>query len=266
MRFFGWTSSGHQGEFGFLYVGRSRIAFESESFNFEKPRSELVEVKAETSKIWFSFSQGRRVFEIWASARWEGGSDTAAEAAARRWLALTISDFGAAEQEFKRLTAGLQPNPPPQDAPVPAQTEAAKPPPPPPKLALSTQPGNVGVYLDDEFKGISSGEGRLVVSGLEPGSHHLRLTVIGYKEMTQSLDLAAGETKNVEAKLEPAGPKPLALAEIEEALTNGLPPKGITKLVNQYGVDFALSREVEQSLCNKGADSDLLLAIATNKK
>jgi hypothetical protein len=134
------------------------------------------------------------------------------------------------------------------------------------QLSLVTQPGNVGIYVDEEFKGISSAEGRLVVSNLTPGSHRLRFTVIGYKELAQSLDLTAGETKTVEAELEPAGPKPLALAEIEEALANGLPPKGITKLVNQYGVDFALTKEVEQRLRDKGADSDLLVAVATGKK
>ena len=122
------------------------------------------------------------------------------------------------------------------------------------------------VYVDDEFKGISSAEGRLVISNLAPGNHRLRFTTIGYKELTESLDLTAGETKSLEGKLEPAGPKPLALPEIEEALNNGLPTKGVTKLVNQYGVDFALTKEVEQRLRSKGADSDLLLAIATGKK
>jgi hypothetical protein len=133
-------------------------------------------------------------------------------------------------------------------------------------LRITTLPGNAQAYLNDEFRGSSSSEGNLAIGNLKPGSYRLRLSLIGYKESAQTVELKAGETATVEAKLEPAGPKPLALGEIEEALANGLPPKGITKLVNQYGVDFALTKEVEQRLREKVADSDLLLAIATGKK
>jgi hypothetical protein len=268
-RFYGTANCGQ--DFGFLYVGRSRIAFERKGgeYAFDTSRADVLEASRERGYFRFRLSRGeRRNFCYWPLRRSPAGGLSSGDFDdAMRWLALAVADFDAAEKEFKRLTASLQPNPPPQAAPAPVQAEPAKPPPPPPpKLVLSTQPGNVGVYVDDEFKGISSGEGRLVVSNLAPGSHHLRFTVIGFKELAQSLDLAAGETKTVEAKLDPAGPKPLALAEIEEALTNGLPPKGITKLVIQYGVDFAFTKEVEQRLREKGADSDLLLAIATNQK
>jgi hypothetical protein len=175
------------------------------------------------------------------------------------FLERALRDFQAANEEFKRLTASLQPDP--RQA-SPTELKPA----PPPTLILSTQPASVQAYVDDEFKGISSAEGRLVISNLTPGSHRLRFTTIGYKELTESLDLTAGETKTLEATLDLAGPKPLALGEIEEALSNGLPPKGITKLVNQYGVDFALTKEVEQRLRGKGADDALLVAIATEKK
>jgi hypothetical protein len=135
------------------------------------------------------------------------------------------------------------------------------------RLSVETRPGNVQVYLDDAFKGLTSDrEGRLRIEDLAPGAHRVRMNVIGYKEAAQTVELKAGETATVEAKLEPAGPKPLELGEIEEALANGVPPKGITKLVNQYGVDFALTKEIEQRLREKGADSGLLLAIATGKK
>ena len=92
------------------------------------------------------------------------------------------------------------------------------------------------------------------------------MTLIGFKEWTQSLELASAEDRTIEAKLEPAGPKPLALPEIEEALTNGVSPKRVTALVKQFGVDFSLNPEEEQRLRNAGADSDLLLAIYRNKK
>lgn len=183
----------------------------------------------------------------------------------RVFMLLAISDFDKAVQEFDRITAPLRPG----ATPAAARTEAPKPASPPaapPVLALSLQPANVQVYVDDVFKGMTSAEGRLVVEGLAPGTHRVRMNLIGYAEAERTVELKAGETATIEARLEPAGPKPLALAEIEEALANGLPPKGIAKLVNQYGVDFALTKEVEQRLRSKGADSDLLLAIATGKK
>jgi len=58
----------------------------------------------------------------------------------------------------------------------------------------------------------------LLLKGLSLGSHRLRLSLAGYKELTQTVELAAGEVKQVEAKLQSAGPKPLSLAEVEEAL------------------------------------------------
>jgi len=169
--------------------------------------------------------------------------------------------------QISELLTFLRPAPPPPTAPVPTQVETEKPPrPPPPRLALSLQPANVQVYVDDVFKGMTSAEGRLVIEGLAPGSHRVRMNLIGYTESARAVELKAGETATIEGKLEPAGPKPLELGEIEEALGNGLPPKGITKLVNQYGVDFTLTKPIEQRLRDKGADSDLLVAIATNKK
>ncbi len=134
-------------------------------------------------------------------------------------------------------------------------------------LRITAQPGNAQAYLDDKFKGVTSeDEGKLVIENLPPGTYHLRLALPGYRQWKQEVTLPPGETVPVQAKLEPAGPKPLALAEIEEALTNGLPPKGITKLVNQYGVDFTLTKDIEQRLRSKGADDALLVAIATGKK
>ncbi len=133
-------------------------------------------------------------------------------------------------------------------------------------LRISTQPGGAQVYLNDEFRGTSSSDGSLSVSSLQPGSYRLRLTVIGYKEWNQTLNLAAGDNQAVEAKLEPSGPKPLELRDVEEALQGGVSPRRVTELVKQFGVDFALTDEAEQRLRFLGADSDLLLAISRNKK
>ena len=133
-------------------------------------------------------------------------------------------------------------------------------------LTLLTQPGQAQVYLDDEPRGVTSSEGRLLLKNLSTGAHRLRLSLTGYKEWTQTLELAAGDTKQVEAKLQPAGLKPLGLAEIEDALKNGLPNARVTTLVKEFGVDFAVTDEVEKRLRAAGADSDLLLAIMKAKK
>jgi hypothetical protein len=67
-------------------------------------------------------------------------------------------------------------------------------------------------------------------------------------------------------RLPPAGPQPLKEQEIKKALEDGLPSNRIMALVNKYGVDFALTDDVEQRLRRAGADSNLLLAIAKAKK
>jgi hypothetical protein len=61
------------------------------------------------------------------------------------------------------------------------------------------------------------------------------------------------------------GPE-LSAKDVEDALDNGLANPRIIALVEKYGAGFALSSEVETRLRAKGADSDLLLAIAKNKK
>jgi hypothetical protein len=135
------------------------------------------------------------------------------------------------------------------------------------QLLIQTQPGNVQVYLDDAFKGITSDpEGRLRIESLAPGSYQLRLTLPGYKHWKLQVTLAGGETLPVTAKLEQAGPKPLALDEVEEALKNGISAKRVGELVKQYGVDFDLTGEVEQRLRAVGADDALLLLVSKSRK
>ena len=134
------------------------------------------------------------------------------------------------------------------------------------QLSLITQPGGVQVYVDERFKGITSEQaGTLVIEGLAPGSHQLRLTLPGYKEWSQQITLAAGETLPVSAKLEAAGPKPLAFEEVEEVVKN-YPKKQAMKSIKQFGVDFAMTAERETRLRAAGADGELLYLITQSKK
>jgi PEGA domain len=134
-------------------------------------------------------------------------------------------------------------------------------------LMLSTEPAGAQVYLDDQFKGITSEqEGKLVVGNVPAGTHRLGVSQAGHKDWAQSITVSPGEELNVQAKLVSAGPAPLTLKEVEDALSNGVSKGRVTTLVNQYGVNFVLTNEAEQRLRNAGADSDLLLAIAKNRK
>lgn len=77
----------------------------------------------------------------------------------------------------------------------------------------------------------------------------------------------AREEFAVEVKRVPKpGPAPLTRAEILEALNKGVPAPRLSSLVGQFGVDFALTDEAEQTLRAAGADANLLLAIAKNKR
>ena len=86
----------------------------------------------------------------------------------------------------------------------PAEVKAPPPPPAsPPVLVISAKPGEAEVYVDDERRGQTSASGTLKVSGLAPGSHLVRLTLAGYQSFEINVELTAGETNTVAAKLLP---------------------------------------------------------------
>ena len=183
------------------------------------------------------------------------------------FLLLATRDFEAAVRKFQLLAAGLQKSAAAQSTggavPVPAEPVA----PNTAILRVTAQPGGVQVYLDDQFKGItSSDEGLLVIGDLKPGSYRIRLTQPGYKDWTSSVSVASGEEEKIAAKLIPAGPRPLSVDEVEEALRNGISNKRVMEFVGQFGVDFALTDDIEQRLRAVGADDTLLLAITKTKK
>ncbi len=95
-------------------------------------------------------------------------------------------------------------------APKPAEVKAPPPPPPasPPVLVINAKPGQAEVYVDDERRGQTSAAGTLKVSGLAPGSHLVRLTLAGYQNFEINVELTAGETNTIAAKLLPVEPTP----------------------------------------------------------
>jgi len=91
----------------------------------------------------------------------------------------------------------------------PAEVKAPPPPPPPaspPVLVVNAKPGQAEVYVDDERRGQTSAAGTLKVSGLAPGSHLVRLALAGYQSFEMNVELTAGETNTVAAKLLPVEP------------------------------------------------------------
>ncbi|MGH9492546.1 MAG: hypothetical protein ACRD2K_03510 [Terriglobales bacterium] len=91
----------------------------------------------------------------------------------------------------------------------------------------------------------------------------------GANALTGSVTGANGAREDFRVELKrvaPPGPPPLTLAEVEEALKNGISKTKVASLVGKFGVDFPLSDENERRLRAAGADGDLLLIIARSKK
>ncbi len=101
---------------------------------------------------------------------------------------------GATEELLARLRdLALQPPAPSRDARGTAT------------LLLGSTPGEAQVYVDDEFVGKTSSEGRLKVSNLSAGEHRIRLSLDGYRDREEKLNLEAGST-TYRTDLEPLKP------------------------------------------------------------
>jgi WD40 repeat protein len=79
-------------------------------------------------------------------------------------------------------------------------------------------PPGTQVFIDDRLAGSSDASGETVISTLNAGQHHLHLSLNGYRDYDQSVDVQAGKTSAVVAKLEtldlpsPAAPAVAAVA------------------------------------------------------
>lgn len=93
--------------------------------------------------------------------------------------------------------APTKPKPTPTPTPGPAG---------PAVLFVEVSPGGAQVYVDDEPVGTTSQAGRLKLSQLQPGTHTVRISLAGYQELEQSVELTAGETTNVSSSLVAARP------------------------------------------------------------
>ncbi len=72
-------------------------------------------------------------------------------------------------------------------------------------LEIVSQPPGASVYVDDELIGATDPEwGRLVRSGLPAGRHRVRLSLAGYVDLTDDVDLAAAGRGELRRRLVPA--------------------------------------------------------------
>jgi len=153
---------------------------------------------------------------------------------------------------------------------APESAAAPSAPPQAPKnasLSLASRPGGVEVYLDDKRRGTTSTEeGKLVLDDLAPGNYKLRLSLAGYNDWAQSVTVIAGQSAEVEVEMKEAGPGAFTLQDVVDMLRGEIPPKRVATLVQQRGVDFALTDEIEKQIRGAGGDSDLLVAIAKARK
>jgi len=123
---------------------------------------------------------------------------------------ITLHKEGAADQTFPvRIASGRPtleirtlvatgPAPGPSGTPAPAEVAS---------LLVYSDPAGAAVYLDDEPLGATDpGSGRLVKSGVAPGTHRLRLTLAGHLDVAQNVDVGNSGPTTVRAALLPTAP------------------------------------------------------------
>lgn len=90
-------------------------------------------------------------------------------------------------------------------------------------LLIQSTPGESQVYVDDEPMGSTSHEGRLKLTRVAPGAHHVRIARDGYQDHEQDVTVTNGETTTVVAALHQP---PAAPPEQHAAQTNTIPEGG----------------------------------------
>jgi hypothetical protein len=107
------------------------------------------------------------------------------------------------------------------------------------ELAIRTTPGELQVYLNDELKGMTSPEGELRVTNLQPGTYNLRVSLLGYQTYEKPITVSAGEEQTLSVTLvqKPGDvpPRPKAVpVEEPPAPTSGIPVPGVKVVSLQF--------------------------------
>ena len=76
-------------------------------------------------------------------------------------------------------------------------------------IIVFAEPPGASAYLDDEPLGVTDlRSGRLVKSGVSPGSHRLRLSLAGHQDFAQEVEVTAGAAVTLRGSLTPVAPAP----------------------------------------------------------
>jgi WD40 repeat protein len=111
-----------------------------------------------------------------------------------------------------------------------------------PAIVIQGTPPGTQIFLDDHWVAATNPAGQAGVSTLAAGQHHLRLSVNGYRDYDQEVDVQTGKTFTINAKLDP-----LELPTLSEpvkspvlSVTTAIPAPVI--LTRPLPPDFVLNR------------------------
>lgn len=71
-------------------------------------------------------------------------------------------------------------------------------------LAITSDPPGASVFLDDQFRGTTETGRPLEVTGINPGSHAIYMSIRNYEDYTTTVQVKAGEVVPVSASLNPS--------------------------------------------------------------
>jgi WD40 repeat protein/type II secretory pathway predicted ATPase ExeA len=113
--------------------------------------------------------------------------------------ALSASPSRAEERTYSGTVAS-----PDSTTPVAGHDDVAVVSPASPLLVIDEVPPGVQVFVDDQLTASTDSGGQAKISTLAPGQHRLRLTLNGYQDYEQNIDLVSGNTFRVAARLDPS--------------------------------------------------------------
>jgi WD40 repeat protein/type II secretory pathway predicted ATPase ExeA len=113
-----------------------------------------------------------------------------------------------------------------------------------PVLVIEEAPPGAQVFVDNQLTSSIDSGGQTRISTLAPGQHRLRLSLNGYRDYEQGIDLPAGHTSRVTAKLEPSElsilPEPPNVPSPGVAILTPPPAEPISVPIPEFVLDRTL--------------------------
>ncbi len=114
-----------------------------------------------------------------------------------------------------------------------------------PVLEIEDAPPGAQIFVDDQLTASTNLEGEAKISTLAPGQHRLRLRLNGYQDYDQGIDLSAGQTSRVVAKLEPFELPILTAPAQPPSLAVTATPPPVVRSTKVAIPDFVLDRTLK---------------------